>query len=144
MLFTLWTTGCQPRQVDPKAILGSWENTALKVKMNTYQSTDTVRWLVAPEGKWEEVLKIKPIKTTYFEDGTFRSEYKNLDDQPIGTEEGKWLLSGDSLRLFSPQYNYSYKLYLANDRIRFVALVDWDNDGEADDLYDGWQVRVDH
>lgn len=112
--------------------------------MNTYKSSDTTRWLIASEGEWEKVLKIKPIETTYFEDGTFKSEYRSLENEPMGTEEGKWLLMGDSLRLFSSHYNYNYKLYLANDRIRFVALVDWDNDGKKDDLYDGWQVRVDH
>lgn len=142
LLTTLAIWACSDAGKTGDQLLGSWMNTELKVKMNTFQNQDTTRWLIAREGEWEKVLKIKPIVTTYFPDGTFRSEYKDLNDDPIGLEEGKWQLMGDTLKLSSSHYHYDYKLYMENDKIRFVALVDWDEDGKKDDLYDGWQVRV--
>jgi hypothetical protein len=37
---------------------------------------------------------------------------------------------------------YTYRVSLKDDKARFIGLLDWDQDGKADDLYDGWQKRV--
>jgi len=123
-------------------IMGTWENISLTVKMNTYQNKDTTSYLRAPEGKWEEVLKIKPIRTTYNENGTYKSMYRDLEDRIVGESEGTWSIRNDSLILLAEGVEYSYSVILENGNARFVSLMDWDQDGKSDDLYDGWQRKV--
>lgn len=123
-------------------LIGKWENISLEVKMPTFANSDSTSTLVANEGEWEKVLKIKPIQTIFNEDGTFTSSYFNLDNIPIGTEKGTWLIRNDSLVLISNNYGSSYKVIIKEDKARFTSIVDWDRDGKKDDLYDGWQKRV--
>lgn len=123
-------------------IIGTWENISLTVKMKTYQNRDTTSYLQVPEGKWEEVLKIKHIRTTYTEDGKYKSVYRDLDDKVVGESEGVWTIRNDSLALETEGVEYTYSVILDNGKARFVSLMDWDQDGEEDDLYDGWQRKV--
>lgn len=143
----IWLLGfglvaCSSSDINEDLLIGTWKNTALSVKMNTFENQDSINWLIARRGQWEEVLKIKPIETTYFSDGTFESVYYGLDHQNLGTEKGNWDLDGDTLTLSSPQYSNSYKLELNNNELRFVSWLDWDQDGQKDDLYDGWQIKI--
>lgn len=141
-LLGLGLVACTTSKVDKGLLIGTWRNTALTVKMNTFEKKDSTKWLVARKGQWEEVLQIKPIETTYFPDGSFESIYFGLDNKILGTEKGSWILKGDSLILSSPQYSNSYKLEVDKNEVRFVAWLDWDQDGQKDDLYDGWQVKI--
>ncbi|MEO9965315.1 MAG: hypothetical protein ABJF11_05985 [Reichenbachiella sp.] len=143
MLMTCGLLSCSSHQIDQKLLLGTWKNTELRVKMNSFKNEDSIKWLIAKAGEWEKVLKMKPIETTYFPDGTFESKYNGLDGQLLGTEKGQWQLTNDSLILRSANYNNSYKIYYIDHQLRFVSLLDWDEDGKKDDLYDGWQVKID-
>ncbi len=122
-------------------LIGTWENTTLDVQTNTAQGKDTTIYLSIKQGEWEEALKIKPIVTTYLKDGSFKSEYFGLDGKPMGTEEGTWKIRNDSLVLKSGGYDNVYKVTFKGNEARFVSYLDWDQDGAADDLYDGWQVK---
>ncbi|SMD36311.1 hypothetical protein SAMN04488029_2825 [Reichenbachiella faecimaris] len=141
-LLGLGLVACSSADINKELLIGTWKNTALKVKMNTFQNQEATKWLTAQRGQWEAVLQIKPIETTYFSDGRFQSTYTGLDNKRLGTEEGYWKLNGDSLILSSDNYNNSYKLEWTGNELRFVAWLDWDQDGNKDDLYDGWQVKV--
>lgn len=123
-------------------LIGTWENTTLNVQTNTAQGQDTTINMMIENGQWEEKLGIKPIITTYLEDGSFKSEYFGPDGKPVGTEEGTWRIRNDSLVLKSGGYNDVYKVIFEGEQARFISYLDWDQDGEADDLYDGWQVRT--
>ncbi len=137
LLICLFFVACDKKKQN---VIGIWENTSLKVTMKLEDGTDSIANI--PEGSWEKVLNIKPIRTTYYPDGTFRSEYTALDGKPMGTEEGTWRMRNDSLILNSLGYDSGYKVTFKGDKARFVSLLDWDQDGKADDLYDGWQVRL--
>lgn len=123
-------------------LIGTWENTTLNVQTNTAQGQDTTINMMIENGQWEEILGIKPIITTYLADGTFKSEYFGLDGEPVGTEEGKWRIRNDSLVLKSGGYDSVYKVIFEDEQARFISYLDWDQDGEADDLYDGWQKKI--
>lgn len=136
-LFAMLLWACnKPKQ----NVIGIWENTSLNVTMKLDNGTDST--MRVPEGSWEEVLKIKPIITTYNANGTFKSEYFSLDNKPMGTEEGTWRMRNDSLVLNSLGYDNAYKVIFDGDKAQFVSLLDWDQDGKVDDLYSGWQKRV--
>jgi len=137
-LISLIFCACQP---STPSLIGSWENTSLTVTMKLDNGQDSL--MLVPEGSWADVLKIKPIVTNYAEDGTFKSEYFSLEGDPIGTEAGTWKMKGDSLILNSAGYDNAYQVSFEGDNVRFTSLLDWDQDGQPDDLYDGWQKRVD-
>ena len=94
-----------------------------------------------PVGKWEEILKIKPILTTYSEDGSYESEYINLDGTPMQTTRGMWEIDGDSLFLTESSVRTGYHMQWMDGKAKFSGYLDWDSDGEADDLYTGVQIK---
>lgn len=130
---------CQPNISDK--LIGTWENTTLNVQTNTAQGQDTTIYLVIEADQWEEILNIKPIITTYLADGSFKSEYFGLDGESAGTEAGTWEIRNDSLVLKSEGYDSVYKVIFKGEKVRFISYLDWDQDGETDDLYDGWQMK---
>lgn len=136
------TTKNNESSLKDEDIVGAWENVSLNVKMNTFQNRDTTSYLRAPEGQWEEVLKIKPIRTVYLKNGEFTSTYRDLSDKVVGESQGKWSIRNDSLILVADDVEYAYSVILENGKARFISLQDWDQDGKADDLYDGWQKKV--
>ncbi len=94
-----------------------------------------------PKGEWEAVLKIKPILTTYLEDGNYNSEYIGLDGNPLQTTSGKWGVEGDTLYLTEQGKTTAYFFEWQEGKAAFKGYLDWDNDGLEDDLYVGIQVK---
>ena len=133
---------CSANQDMEAKLVGTWKNKSIQVKMNSFENTDSVHWLIVEDNNWESVLNIKPIETTYFEDGRFESVYTDLNDVVLGVESGHWLLVNDSLILKSKHYNNSYSMKWHEDELQFTAWLDWDNDGKKDDLYNGRQVKI--
>lgn len=134
---------CQDsNHLSPTDIIGTWENTTLNVEVNTISNGDSSSVLAIDVGEWEKTLNIKPISTTYWTDGTFVSVYRGLDGQEIGKEEGNWSIRNDSLILSSANYKNAYRVTIENKQARFVSYLDWDQDGLMDDLYDGWQKKI--
>ncbi len=146
VLAVVFLMGCQQKGTEqllqPDDMLGVWENVSLDIKINTFQNRDTTTFLRAPEGKWEEVLKIMPIRTAFDKNGGYTSTYRDLDGKVVGKSSGKWQIRNDSLVMEANGVEYTYRVSLKDDKARFIGLLDWDQDGKADDLYDGWQKRV--
>ncbi|TRX59502.1 hypothetical protein FNH22_10105 [Fulvivirga sp. M361] len=121
----------------PIDITGTWANLSLKVDIGS--DPDSV--VDVPAGEWENVLQIKPIVTTFRKDSTFVSEYRNLGDSLFMTSSGVWWMQGDSLFMEEQGVMNSYFVELSTDTATFTAYLDWDQDGDADDLYSGMQIR---
>ncbi len=118
-------------------IVGSWCNLSMKV---TYLNSDSV--FNVPEGQWEEILRIKPIRTTYLKDSSFLSEYFKLDGSPLFTSSGTWYIKNDSLSLFSNGSVSTYKFSMDKNIGRFVGIIDWNEDGIRNEIYDGKQKKL--
>ena len=119
-------------------MLGEWRNVSMKVKVNTDQDDSIID---VPAGKWEERLKIKPIRTTFKEDGTYTSEYRDMEDVVIMTRTGTWSVNGDTLTMGEEGNTYSYATKISGSTAEFEGYIDWDEDGQADDLYWGKQQK---
>ncbi len=126
-----------------QSLIGTWENVSLTVGIETQNGSNSSSQLIVNKGEWEKIMKIQPIKTTYLPDGKFTSSYYALDGSPLGKEEGKWFIRNDSLILESTNYSNSYALKFKGNTAQFISKLDWDQDGENDDLYDGWQRKID-
>ncbi|MDN5200065.1 hypothetical protein QQ008_01800 [Fulvivirgaceae bacterium BMA10] len=123
-------------------MIGKWVNVSLHVHMNSYNNSETDSTMLAEEGQWENILKIKPIETTYLENGTFRSVYIGLNDSIVGETSGQWEINEDSLILTIDGIRIAYKTELNNNRTTFTGFLDFDSDGQSDDLYSGIQEKV--
>ena len=141
--------GCEEARVEnkdlSKKLVGEWRNIELQIRMNTFNNTDSVQYFEANEGNWEEKMKIKPIRTFFYANGTYHSEHRNLKDSIIFDPGGKWVIYGDSLIMTDtfPELGlrYSYKLEIRNSLARFWGREDCDRDGYADDEYYSAQWR---
>ncbi|PIQ47593.1 MAG: hypothetical protein COW03_14455 [Cytophagales bacterium CG12_big_fil_rev_8_21_14_0_65_40_12] len=94
-----------------------------------------------PKGKWEEILLIQPILTTYTAEGVYSSVYKDLEGEVINTSNGFWDVKGDSLYLTENGVETAYHFNWMQGRAEFKGYLDWDSDGVADDLYTGVQIK---
>lgn len=142
-LLAIASVCCEPAENKEmeKLMLGEWYSHDLKINMNSFKNKDTVRVFEVNESEWERKMNIRPIKTVYFENGTYISEHRNLRDSVIFRPAGKWNIAGtiisiqDTFPELGPQY--SYTLSLKNNMAEFLGLEDCDNDGTADDDYFG-------
>ncbi|MDN5216338.1 hypothetical protein QQ020_29995 [Fulvivirgaceae bacterium BMA12] len=122
-------------------ILGEWNNMSMKIIIESLNKTHQDSVVEVPKGKWETILNIKPIKTVFKEDGTFTSEYRNLADSIVSVSTGTWSADGDTLSMTSDGNTVKYFAKITDNQAEFKGYVDWDQDGEQDDLYTGIQKK---
>lgn len=126
-----------------KYMTGVWQSLSIKVIINSVDNSDSTHILKAGPKNWEERLQIKPIRTTFYEDSTFTSQYQNLKDSVIRTSKGKWYARNDSLFMETIASIYRYKIKKRRkSRATFTAQLDWDGDGKEDDIYRGKQEKI--
>lgn len=134
---------CQSNQKD--TLVGKWENESMTVKVNSSRGEEGKdSTIVVKAGEWVERMRIQPIQTTYNEDGTWESNYFDINDKNVFTIKGSWTATEDTLYMqqLSPKKELNiYRYQINGDRVEFLTVIDWDSDGIADDNYQGIQVR---
>ena len=123
-----------------KQLLGEWNYTSMKVKINTALNSDSTAYVDINEGNWEKELKTKAPKAVFNEDLTYYVEYKNLKDSIIRGAAGTWYVINDSLTMNQKQpdnTSFLYKVAINNGIAEFTGVVDWEGDGKVDDEYTG-------
>ncbi len=126
----------QSPSVTEAEVLGTWLNESLHI---TYVGRDSV--YEVPADSWEASLNIKPIETIYKDDYTFVSNYYSLKDSLVGSNQGRWELKGDSLGLTSEGVTTWYLFTVKDNKGTFEGMLDWDQDGQPNELYRGVQVK---
>jgi hypothetical protein len=126
-------------------LIGEWRNTYLKVTMNSAGGVaDSVKVLEADSTNWNEKLGIKPIRTFFEADGTYHSDHYDLNDSLLFSATGKWSIINDTLIMDqNSPHKTSYRMKTSVDKsvARFHGNLDFDEDGEEDDEYTGWQRK---
>jgi hypothetical protein len=120
-----------------KALIGEWRNLYVKINLK-----DKV--MEADSSNWEARLHIKPIRTHFRDDGTYYSEYRNLQDSVVRMPSGTWSVEGDSLTMTELKPDKStmkFQLHIDRDIATFTGLIDFDGDGVANELYYGRQRK---
>ena len=117
----------------------------MKITMNSYRNSDTIRVIEANETNWNTVLKSQPVRTFFKADGTYNSEHRNMKDSIFYNPAGYWNISGDSLfmRDTFPKkgISYTYWLHIDGRTATFRGSEDFDQDGKRDDDYFGTQKK---
>ena len=124
-----------------QAIVGEWTNVSMRVKVESFENSDTSFIVHITEENWDTKMNIRPIVTTIYADGTYTSEFRNSFDSLIYKPEGTWVIDGDSLFMTDHQDTYRYQIFVDGDVAEFNSIVDWDNDGKVDDEYFGVQHK---
>jgi hypothetical protein len=124
-------------------LIGKWKNVSMTIQMNTYRNSDTTAYYVVKEGNWEKELNIKPIITTLDKDGKYTSEYFTIHGEKFREVTGTWSVKNDSMIFIESGMRTAYQAKIVDSLARFRAIIDWDRDGENDDLYEGIQIKID-
>ena len=122
-----------------KQILGEWNASLLKVTINSALNNDSLTEQIdVNEENWERVLKSKPLKTIFNEDGTYAVETRTMKDSVIKVSSGKWYTVNDSVFMNQKQpdvKSFQYKVLISNNKVDFTGIVDWEGDTKTDDNY---------
>ncbi len=135
-------TSISEEQTLSSVLLGEWRNLSMEVNIKSFNQGTGDTIVVVAEGDWENTLKIQPIRTTFQDNGVYRSAYWSLADTLLMEKVGKWSVSGgDSLEMIEDGVSTMYFTEIDGDRVIFSATLDWDGDGELDDHYSGTQQK---
>lgn len=128
-----------------EALVGQWRNLTIEVEQLTVNGSDSTRLFRADSSNWESTLGIRPIRTYFNQDGSFRSEHYNLADSLVLNPTGAWKFVNDDLLEMittAPFQDTTFcRTLIMGDTVRFDCMVDWDGDGQKDDRYIGVQKR---
>lgn len=128
-----------------RQLTGEWRNESLKIKINSFNNTDsTITSEAKNVAEWETTLHIRPIRTFFRSDGTYYSEYRTLSDSLFRRPSGTWSIKGDSIiinELLPEKAVFKLHVSIDSDIATFRGLIDFDGDGKADDEYFGTQRK---
>lgn len=132
--------------VDPSnTMVGYWETQEMTIYIQTKDGTDENDTLVATKDNFLEQTGVKTARGHYLDDGTFTDEYYNGDDSLFSTSEGTWSLMGDTLINTYDDTTAPYQYVVSfpdESTCHLSGWLDWDHDGERDDLMVGVSKRV--
>lgn len=133
-LMVIITVSCNREANLEKQLLGTWSNVSMKITF----ANDSI--FEVREGQWEEVFKMKPIKTTFYGGNRYASEYKDLNDSLISRTLGKWSIKNDSLYLDSNGKLNSFLFRYDGKMGEFTGKIYW-NEDNIRELYYGVQKK---
>lgn len=150
LLGILILIACQSKQQnvsDSKAhpLVGKWSNMSIRLEMNRKHGEPTSIYEV-DSARWEEELKIRFIETSFNSDETFSSPHFNLRDSLILDQKGNWTADDNEIVMITTTPfadTTACKFVVIEGVAKFECWVDWDQDGEKDDLYKGQQRKLD-
>lgn len=137
---------CQPTQSEEQTDIsgpslyeqlgGTWETTYIKVDVRSAEGKPDSSYLVEiREGDWERVFQVKPYRTYFAADSTFRTVHRGIQNDIISEDKGLWNTFGDTLMLLQPDATLQFKVAIRNGMGHFTGFVDFDGDGATDDAY---------
>lgn len=117
-------------------LVGNWESVSLRVDIPSANQSEADEQLLVPAGAWPEKVGMLPIRLEYLPNNTYRVEFRSLEDSVIRLDRGVWNIFGDTLMLIEADASYQYRIRIKNNHLEKKATLDWDGDGQEDDLYE--------
>jgi hypothetical protein len=124
--------------VPETSLQGIWENVEIKVEVKD----DSSYLFIVEEDDWQNILQIRPTQSYFYPDQTFRQVFIGLDNSILDTKKGTWLLQQDTLTIALPDDTLQYSVRLQKGMLLMRGLVDWNSDGQKNDIYFGKQRQV--
>ena len=146
ILFLALTFGCQSETAEEKAaanttslyerLMGTWETTYIKVDIRSAENEPDSSYLFEiEEGQFERIFQVKPYRTYFAPDSTFRTVHRGIPGDIISEDKGLWNTFGDTLMLLQPDATMQFKVSIDKGMGHFTGFVDFDGDGMQDDAY---------
>ncbi len=78
-------------------MIGSWSNQSLNLRHHSVDNTERASLLeISNPTEWAGVLKIRPILAVFNADGTYYSDYRDLEDTLVYRPSGIWKILADT------------------------------------------------
>lgn len=135
---------CAPNTPEPEQVAtndldsklpGTWEVKYMKIEVDSYQNLDTNFVFEVGEELWERQYAVRPFRTYFAQDSTFRTVRRGLNGNTMSEDRGLWKIFGDTLMLIQPNATLQYKVLIENGQAKWAGVIDWDLDGQDDDVY---------
>ena len=133
-IFGTFFGACKKEQPLKEYMVNSWETTYLKLEMQTYQKSDSLK-------VYEDTFDNNPellAQSIYNADGTFSAWFLNQKGEHVSNSDGTWNVENDSLfvAFFYAGRNMkvSYHITKTDEGFLGKSKYDWDEDGDFDDL----------
>ncbi|MEY2950732.1 MAG: hypothetical protein ACO388_06020 [Saprospiraceae bacterium] len=117
---------------------GIWENVEIKVEVKN----DSSYLFIVEEDDWQNILQIRPTQSYFYPDQTYRQVFIGLDNSILDTKKGSWFLNQDTLTITLPEDTLKYSVRLQKGMLLMRGQVDWNSDGQKNDIYFGKQRQV--
>lgn len=124
--------------VPESSLQGIWENVEIKIEVKD----DSSYLFIVEEDDWQNILQIRPTQSYFYPDQTFRQVFIGLDNSILDTKKGTWLLNQDTLTISLPEDTLQYSVRLQKGMLLMRGQVDWNSDGQKNDIYFGKQRQV--
>lgn len=124
--------------VQESNLQGIWENVEIKVEVKD----DSSYLFVVEEDDWKNILQIRPTQSYFYPDQTFRQVFIGLDNSILDSKKGTWGLNEDILTIALPEDTVQYSIRLQKGMLLLRGQVDWNSDGQKNDIYFGKQRQV--
>lgn len=134
--FGTFFVSCKPEEKPSlkEYMAQSWQTTYLKLEMETYQKTDSLKIY---EDKFEGNVELV-AQSKYNKDGTFSAWFLNEKGEKVSNSTGLWRVKEDSLFVAFSYGNRDMKVgyHITKTEEGFLgkSKYDWDEDGDFDDL----------
>lgn len=123
-------------------IEGTWQTVQINVAVNSVDGLDSFRVDNLSEKVWRSEFGVNPPKYYFQPDNKFRREHTSITGELMDEGKGMWNVFGDTLVLIEPDATYQYVVKGDGSRVTFRTLLDWDEDGEADDQFQALHRKI--
>ena len=121
-----------------KGLAGTWQTVHFTVSLSGGESEIEIA-----KDEFQEKLGFAANVGEYHGDSTYEDGYYQQENELLGKTSGTWYVSGDSFTVVQDGgATYSYHLEVKNDTGRFTGFIDYDQDGEVDDLMTSTAVKI--
>lgn len=121
---------------------GTWQTVQINVAVNSADGLDSFRSEQLSEGLWEREFNMQPPVYYFQPDQKFRRLHRTTAGEVASESRGIWNTFGDTLMLIEEEATYQYIVKYGNGRATFRTVLDWDDDGEADDVFQSLQRQI--
>jgi hypothetical protein len=119
-------------------LVGTWISDAVVVGIDTINNTDLSVLVEINQGDWKEKLHLQPIQTIFNKNKTYVSAYCTTDGKIIRVTAGKWKMEKNRLnihQLFPNDKQMNYRIDLEDGFAQLKSNLDFDGDGNNDDIF---------
>ena len=141
-----WGDGMGLMHQEPHPLVGAWRTVSMEVYLDADEPGGGPRAISVSEDMWEETFGIQPAMTRFSDDGYYATVYLDSEGDVLRRMAGHWVADDDRVTLVQVEPEpdrQTYRFTMQGSlQARFQTRLDWNSDGNSNDLYIGVQRRL--